>query len=120
MVEQSGRNRAHSQTLSSLVSDISQALDLIKSIADQTNLLSVNANIEAHRSGDAGRGFPVVAPEIKALPVASKPTAGEIKSPLALITKLPAEFPRRSLLVRTLRHGDSHQTDTKGGRERRG
>src|SRR3546814_12179009 len=55
----SGRNRAHAQTLSSLVSDISQALDLIKSIAAQTNLLSVNANIEAHRSGDAGRGFTV-------------------------------------------------------------
>src|SRR3546814_1396808 len=39
MVEQSGRNRAHAQTISSLVRDLSQALDLIKSIAAQHNLL---------------------------------------------------------------------------------
>src|SRR3546814_1922796 len=92
MVEQSGRNRAHAQTLSSLVSDISQALDLIKSIAAQTNLLSVNANIEAHRSGDAGRGFTVVAREIKSLAVDSNLTAVEIDSQLALINKTAADF----------------------------
>src|SRR3546814_4737661 len=80
MVEQSGRNRAHDQTLSSLVSDISQALDLIKSIAAQTNLLSVNANIEANRTGDAGRGVTGGAREIKSLAGVSDRTAGRIAS----------------------------------------
>src|SRR3546814_10217129 len=91
MVEQSGRNRAHAQTLSSLVSDISQALALIKSIAAQTNLLSVNDNIDAHRSDDAGRGFTVVAREIKALAGDSNLTEIEIASLHALINKTVAE-----------------------------
>src|SRR3546814_15958973 len=90
MVEQSGRNRAHAQTLSSLVSDISQALDLIKSIAAQTNLLSVNATIEAHRSGDAGRGFTVAAREIKSLAVDSNLTAVAFASQPALLKKTAA------------------------------
>src|SRR3546814_871906 len=112
MVEQSGRNRAHAQTLSSLVSDISQALDLIKSIAAQTNLLSVNANIEAHRSGDAGRGFTVVAREIKSLAVDSNLTAVEIDSQLALINKTAADFLASASLVEQLATGVGQQADS--------
>src|SRR3546814_10861603 len=82
-----------------------QALDLIKSIAAQTNLLSVNANIEAHRSGDAGRGFTVVAREIKSLAVDSNLTAVEIDSQLALINKTAADFPARASLVEQLATG---------------
>lgn len=49
----------------------------ITSIANKTNLLSLNASIEAARSGEAGRGFSVVAEEIKALSDMSKTTANE-------------------------------------------
>lgn len=64
--------------LTASTDDVNRFAGLVRGIADQTNLLALNAAIEAARAGDAGRGFRVVADEVRALATQARQAAEDI------------------------------------------
>ena len=90
-VAQAGKTDARIAELAQAANRIGDVVGLIKTVAGRTNLLALNASIEAERSGKAGRGFAVVAAEVKLLATQTAKATEDIRRQIAAVQSATQE-----------------------------
>jgi methyl-accepting chemotaxis protein len=103
---QAAESRSCVEAMASLSAAVSSAVELIDGIARQTHMLSINASIEAARAGPAGRGFALVADEVRNLAkqtaAANETIGGKIAEMTAMVTKSVQSLDHLSGIIETV------------------
>ena len=114
--EQTARVAESMKSLDRQANDIGNVLGLIKDVADQTNLLALNAAIEAARAGEAGKGFAVVADEVRKLAEKTMHATDEVSGSIAGIQNGVRESAKATTEAVSLARQATELADSSGER----